>query len=148
MKETIITAGPSLQHAIDLLKESSLPYDDIDPSKSRIIGYHNDEGTLVATGGLEFYGPYALLRSIAVHEAYRGKLYGQQIVKTLIDHAKTRSIKQVYLLTETAHKYFLKLGFKDVTRENVPVEIKQSTEFVSVCPVSAACMVYNLSSSD
>jgi amino-acid N-acetyltransferase len=69
-------------------------------------------------------------------------------VKTLIDHAKTRSIKQVYLLTETAHKYFLKFGFKDITRENVPAEIKQSTEFVSVCPVSAACMVYHLHSTE
>jgi amino-acid N-acetyltransferase len=148
MRETIITAGPSLQHAIDLLKENSLPYNDIDPSKSWIIGYHNDDGTLVATGGLEFHGPYALLRSVAVHPAYRGKLYGQQIVKTLIDHANSRSIKQVYLLTETAHKYFLKLGFKDITRENVPTEIKQSTEFVSVCPVSAACMVCNLHFTD
>jgi amino-acid N-acetyltransferase len=99
-------------------------------------------GKIIGSGGLEFYSMYALLRSVAVDQSERGKAYGKNIIRDLLDRAKSNSAKEVYLLTETAHDFFVKRGFADVPRENVPAEVKTSTEFSSVCPVSAACMVY------
>ena len=125
-----------------LLKRSKLPYQDINLENALFVTYCDKGGNIIGSGGLEFYSPYALLRSVAVDESERGKAFGKEIVNDLVERAKNRSVKEIYLLTETAHGFFLKRGFADVAREDVPVELKRSTEFTSVCPVSAACMVY------
>lgn len=127
-----------------LLNESKLPKEDINLHGSYFIGYFENQGHLIASGGLEFYGTSALLRSLAVDVNYRSQSLGQQVVSDLIEHAKEKSIGSIFLLTETAHDYFLKKGFKDIARELVPESLKKSSEFTSVCPVSAACMVYDL----
>jgi amino-acid N-acetyltransferase len=102
------------------------------------------DGEIIGTGGLEFFTDYALLRSVAVNSAQRGRGIGQGIVQELLLMAKLKPVIEVYLLTETAHDFFVKLGFSDVPRDAVPESIKESTEFSSVCPVSAACMVYKI----
>jgi amino-acid N-acetyltransferase len=43
-------------------------------------------------------------------------------------------------LTETADKYFNKKGYRAIAREQVPEQIKASSEFNHVCPVSAVVM--------
>lgn len=144
MKEQILTSGASLQHALDFLKENNLPYADIDTKKTTLIRYDADDGVFIGTGGLEFYGTNALLRSVAVPAALRGKRLGQMIVADLIERAKEKSVHHIYLLTETAHAYFLTLGFHDTSRDDVPAEVRQSSEFSHVCPTSAACMVYDV----
>lgn len=142
MEPRIVKEQQSLNDILSLLKNNKLPYEDIKLDNNLFISYRDENGKIIGSGGLEIYSSYALLRSVAVDQNERGKAYGKDIVKDLIDRAKRNSIKEVYLLTETAHDFFLKRGFKDVSRENVPAEVKASTEFSSVCPVSAACMVY------
>lgn len=144
MESRIADKPESLTAILDLLKINNLPYQDIKSDNSLFVSYHDQNGNVIGSGGLEFYSSYALLRSVAVDESQRGKSIGKEIVNDLLRRAKNNSIKEVYLLTETAHNFFLKKGFKDVQRENVPDEVKSSTEFKSVCPVSAACMVYRL----
>lgn len=132
----------SLGDVLTMLKENKLPYQDIKLDNNLFVSYHNDLGQLVGSGGLEFYSEFALLRSVAVGESQRGKTLGTEIVNDLLDRAKAKSVKEIFLLTETAHDFFLKRGFQDVSRETVPLEVRASSEFSSVCPVSAACMVY------
>ena len=126
-----------------LLQSANLPADDLDFKKHLLIGFY-DGIAPVATGGLEIYNQYALLRSLSVKFGVRGQSLGSTITEQLIDHAKAKSISAIYLLTETAHAFFLKRGFQDVAREEVPQEIKASTEFSNVCPTSAVCMVYKI----
>lgn len=142
MNAKVIDKQDSLHDVLELLKANKLPHQDIELNKSQIVSYHDGAGRLIGSGGLEFYSNYALLRSLAVDESERGKLLGTEIVNDLLTRAKDKSIHEVYLLTETAQAFFLKRGFADVPRESVPHSIKESTEFKSVCPVSAACMVY------
>ena len=142
MEARIINQNKSLKEILVLLKRNKLPYNDLKLNGNLFISYHDADGKVIGAGGLEFHHSYALLRSVAVDEGQRGKEFGKEIVKDLLDRAKNKSIKEIYLLTETAHGFFLKRGFVDVARENVPTEIKASSEFASVCPVSAACMVY------
>jgi amino-acid N-acetyltransferase len=132
----------SLNDVLALLKTNKLPYGDIQTKNNLFVSYHDDENNMIGSGGLEFYASYALLRSVAVDETQRGKSIGKAIVSDLLDRAKKESVKEIYLLTETAHDFFLNRGFKDVQREHVPDEVRASSEFASVCPVSAACMVY------
>jgi len=142
MNATLIEHENALAPVIELLKENKLPHQDLRLKDSLFIQYQDHNGKMIGTGGLEFYQPYALLRSVAVASSNRGKSHGKEIVADLLLRARSTYVKEVYLLTETAHDFFISRGFKDISREQVPAEIKVSSEFSSVCPVSAACMVY------
>lgn len=142
MEARIVSEPQYLDEALSLLKTCKLPYQDIKLDNNLFVSYHDKDEYLMGFGGLEFYTSYALLRSVAVNEAQRGKAIGTRIVNDLLDRAKTNSVKEVYLLTETAYDFFSKRGFVEIRRDDVPGEIKASSEFTSVCPVSAACMVY------
>ena len=144
MEGRLINEQSSLHDVLELLRICKLPYQDIQLKNNLFISYHNEDGKMIGSGGLEFYSSYALLRSVAVDETLRGKSIGKKIVEDLLLRARARTIREVYLLTETAHDYFTKRGFSDIARENVPNEVKASTEFSSVCPVSASVMVYRI----
>jgi amino-acid N-acetyltransferase len=141
MEAKVINNESSLNDLFNLLRINNLPYEDIKLENNHFVTFYRD-GNLIGSGGLEFYPPSALLRSLAVVENQRGKSIGKQIVQDLLERAKQRSIGEVYLLTETAHDFFTKRGFVDIPRDQAPEEIKISSEFKSVCPVSAACMVF------
>jgi len=134
----------SLENLLNFLKENKLPYKDICLGNNLFVGYYDEQGNLIGSGGLEFYDRFALLRSIAVSNSQRGISIGTSIVTDLLSRAKSKSVAEVYLLTETAHDYFLKFGFNDIDRTSVPAKVQKSTEFSSVCPSSAACMAVKL----
>lgn len=126
-----------------LLQSAKLPANDLDFSRHLLIGFY-DGVEPVATGGLEVYGDYALLRSLSVKMGIRGQSLGSSITDHLIAEATKRKLKAIYLLTETAHVFFLKKGFKDIERNNVPDEVRASSEFSTVCPTTAVCMYFDL----
>lgn len=128
-----------------LLRSSSLPADDLNFSKDLLVGYFED-GNMVGTGALEVYGDHALLRSLSVKLGTRGKALGTAITEHLIAEAKKRNLKGIYLLTETAHGFFLRKGFQDVQRDKVPDSLKASSEFSHVCGDSAVAMHLDISS--
>lgn len=123
-----------------LLRLNDLPYLDIRIEMSLFNIYHDDANSVVGVGGLEFYGDYALMRSVVVDANYRQLSYGSKIVNDLLEKAKARNVKDLFLLTETAREFFLKHGFRDLPRDKVPLEIQASSEFSTVCPLSAAVM--------
>lgn len=135
----IINDAGSFEDFRTLLKSSSLPADDLNFQHHLLIGFYH-ENEAVGTGGLEFYDDYALLRSLSVKVGIRGQAFGSSITDHLISEAKKKKLKAIYLLTETAHAFFLKKGFKDVAREAVPDVVKASSEFSKVCPTTAAVM--------
>lgn len=141
----IIQDTKSLDAFRSLLKSSKLPADDLDFANHLLIGFY-DGTEPVATGGLELYGPYALLRSLSVKMGIRGQSLGSSITDHLIAEARKKKIKAIYLLTETARVFFMKKGFKDIDRNTVPDEVKASSEFSTVCPTTATCMYLDLNS--
>ena len=141
----LIQDASELKKLKHFLQANNLPHADLKSEGNVFIAYYNAEGNMIASGGLELYGASALLRSVAVGEHYRGKELGKQMVDDLMVKARDLKIDFIFLLTETARSFFLKRGFSDISRENVPVEIRSSSEFSFVCPVSAACMSYRLS---
>jgi amino-acid N-acetyltransferase len=131
-----------LQALRSFLERNKLPYKDIVSQDNLFLLYYDSAGDVLGSGGLEIYGDAALLRSVAVRESERGKQVGKQIVKDVLKRALEQKIQSIFLLTETAHDFFLKEGFSDISRDEVPANIKASTEFSFVCPASAKCMVY------
>ena len=127
-----------------LLKASSLPADDLNYERDLLVGYYEGD-SLVGTGALEIHGNYALLRSLSVKLGIRGKSVGTTITEYLLTEAKKKKLKAIYLLTETARGFFLKKGFTEVKRDEVPAEVKASSEFSYVCPTTAVVMVLPIS---
>jgi amino-acid N-acetyltransferase len=140
-----VTDSLKLQELKSFLELNKLPFTDLTLKGNVFWIYRDPQGNMVGSGGLEMYGDVALLRSVAVGQAERSKNLGSQIVHDLLRHAKESGIKSVFLLTETAHHFFLKKGFTDLSRDEVPSALKESSEFSFVCPASAKCMVYHLS---
>lgn len=139
----LIKDAESFETFRSLLQGSGLPADDLDFERDLLVGYYEGD-ELVGTGALEVYGPYALLRSLSVKMGIRGKAVGTTLTQYLLDEARKKNLKGVYLLTDTARGFFQKKGFKDMARDAVPAEVKQSAEFSKRCPESAAVMCLEL----
>jgi len=135
-----VNSPEQLQELKEFLKSCNLPYEDVDLDGNLFILYRNNFGTLVGSGGLEFHGNYCLLRSVAVAPEFRKLGHGETIAIDLITRARDKGVQGIYLLTETAEKFFDKLGFEKQQREKAPNEITTSSEFSTVCPVSAVLM--------
>jgi amino-acid N-acetyltransferase len=103
---------------------------------------------LVGVAGVEIYGHFGLLRSVAVAPSWRGRGVGDMLARNRIDWARARRLDALYLLTTTAAGYFPKLGFTSVPRSEVPAELRASTEFAAACPASAAVLLLPLTSTE
>ena len=124
---------------IELLKTEKLPVDDLPGNLNHFFVAIIDD-VVVGAIGLEHYPPLALLRSMVVQKDYRNQKIAASLVETLERHAGNLNIDSIYLLTETASSWFDRKNYQRVERTEVPNEIKQSSEFSSICPVSAIVM--------
>jgi amino-acid N-acetyltransferase len=123
-----------------ILSESGLPNEDITSHLEHFImaKVGND---LIGVAGLEPIGELGLVRSLTVAPSHRGKGLGKLLYEKIVSYAHLQGIKELYLLTTTEEGFFKNLGFKNVKRENIPAQIKETTEFKYLCPSNAICMV-------
>src|SRR5664279_3217585 len=120
---------------INLLQSQKLPSEDVPLLLNDFyIALEADE--LRGVIGMERYGHYGLLRSMAVHPGYRNKHIAETLVKRLEEKAASSGISLMFLLTETAANYFERKGYDTITRDDVPDDVMGSTEFSYICPVS------------
>jgi len=115
-----------------------LPTEDIQ-SHTYLYLYWNGENP-IGTGGLEYYGNAALLRSVSVIDSEKGKGHGKAITQQLEQIARENGARELYLLTTTAPAFFANLGYAVVERSEVPIAVQASSEFSSVCPSTAIVM--------
>jgi N-acetylglutamate synthase-like GNAT family acetyltransferase len=128
-----------------LLRETDLPPDDIEHHLDAFLVVRSPEaatgsGILLGSVGLEIHGKSALLRSLAVHPDFQRNGLGKRLVSGITQTARERGITRLYLLTDTAEDFFKRLGFKFVSRDEVPEEVKQSIEFTTLCTESPSLM--------
>jgi len=126
-----------------LLQNCELPFEDCNEHLDSFFGI-NSGGKLLAIGALQILGSVALLRSIAVLPEHRGKGLASLITQYLLDLARSNGIVELYLLTETAESFFARFEFRIVDRDTLPVEIKSTRQFASLCPLSAQAMRLHL----
>ena len=89
---------------------------------------------IIAAGGLEVHGVFGLLRSVVVIPEYQRHGFARSLCDTIINQASQLNLSAVYLLTETAERYFTKLDFAIVPRENAPIDIRNTQEFKETVP--------------
>jgi N-acetylglutamate synthase-like GNAT family acetyltransferase/thioredoxin reductase len=96
---------------------------------------------VVGCAGAEPRGDVALLRSVAVAPGLHRQGIGREMVALVLQEARRRNFKAVYLLTTTARDYFQRRGFVPADRESAPRALQQSAEFQGACPAGADLMV-------
>jgi amino-acid N-acetyltransferase len=134
-------AQPSdLPAARALIASCGLPLDGLDDQFGEGYGVALRETTLIGIAGVERYGRYGLLRSVAVEESQRGSRVGTALVEDRVRWCRRTRVGSLFLLTTTADQFFAGRGFEVIARESVPAEIRASKEFASACPASAVVM--------
>lgn len=128
---------------LSLLESSALPLDGVEAHLADFLVAEAD-GAVAGVAGLERYGDAALLRSVAVAPSSRGTGLGGLLTTTALESAAMGGARSIWLLTTTAEDYFPRYGFKRAARESVPVAVRESVEFTTACPATAAVMVLEL----
>ena len=127
-----------------LLAEVDLPIAGVAPGVDAFVVAESEPAAtsrpIVGVGGLELCGSVALLRSVAVDPACRDSGIGTRLCDRLKAAAAARGVRGIYLLTETAERFFARRGYVRIDRANAPPEIAATAEFSEVCPETAVLM--------
>lgn len=126
-----------------LLSANHLPTSDLQNGNVRLFGFWADD-RLCGVVGLEMHGHVALLRSLVVPAAERGKGLGAALVSHAELVAAQQGVGTIYLLTTTAAAFFERYGYGHVARESAPVAIAGTHQFSELCPSSSAFMAKSL----
>jgi amino-acid N-acetyltransferase len=135
-----------LSEILALLKSSALPVAGIERHVATTLVARNS-GRLVGCAAVEIYGSAGLLRSVAVANDQRGAGLGKRLTETALDLARRQGVRDIYLLTTTAEKFFPRFGFVPIPRDQLEPALAQSEELSGACPASALAMRANLSTS-
>jgi N-acetylglutamate synthase-like GNAT family acetyltransferase len=83
----------------------------------------------------------ALLRSLVVADGHVRQGLGRKLVAAAEEQAKKLELRAIYLLTTSAQAYFDVIGFRSVSREGAPPEIRQCSQFSALYPSTSVLMV-------
>lgn len=141
MIDTIVRRATAVDAAaiLALLERSGLPTEGFEEHIATAI-VACCGGAVVGSAALEVYDGGALLRSVAVDSEQQRHGLGERLTREALQHARAGGVSSVYLLTTTARPFFARLGFDVIERHEVPESVRQSVEFMSVCPATATVM--------
>ena len=122
-----------------LLTAAGLPTADLANAPLRLWGIRR-HGALQAVVGIESHGSEALLRSLVVANAWRGRGLGLELLRHAETHALAAGQRQLHLLTTDAADYFHRQGYRQVDRSEVPAAIATTAQFAGLCPASSMLM--------
>ena len=129
------------QEIIFLLKACDLITEDFSPVNiPDFFVIRNQCKSLIATIGLETFSNIGLLRSLAVEMNYRNQGIATILINETEKLASEKNLESLFLLTLSASSYFIKRSYTIVLREIAPVWIKQSKQFLELCPETSVIM--------
>jgi amino-acid N-acetyltransferase len=136
-----IGSQPARPVAVALLAAASLPVADLTDAHMEHFFYCGPGHAPTGLVGLEFCGADALLRSLVVAPAQRGKGLGVALVRHAESRARSHGARAIYLLTTTAQTFFERQGYLAAERATAPPAIRATREFADICPASSAFLV-------
>lgn len=127
-----------------LLDEAGLPVADLGPDRLEhfLIAERPgaDQCETLGIIGLEQFDQVGLLRSLVVGESDRKSGLGKRLVSALEANACYAGVKDLWLLTIDAERFFEGLGYKMMSRNSAPDSIRETEEFSGLCPDGAYLM--------
>ena len=121
-----------------MLEDAGLPTEDL--AREHLAFVVEDEGRVVAAVGFQGFGHAGLLRSLVVEDGTRFRGLGRQLVAALEARATERGVREIWLLTMGADRYFMGQGYEVRDRGEVPPAIRGTAEFTELCPDNATPM--------
>jgi GNAT superfamily N-acetyltransferase len=121
------------------LERAELPTTDLFDEDARYFAL-GDRGF----GGLVRLGDIVLLRPIVVPHGRRNRGTGKAVLDGLLTEAKSLGAREAWLLTTTAESFFARHAFVRAARGEAPAAIRDTSQFQSLCPESAALMRFRL----
>lgn len=132
------------QNVRRLLDQAGLPVSDLGPDllENFLIAERSntDQSETLGTIGLQQFDQVGLLRSLVVNENIRKSGLGRRLVSALEVNACRAGIKELWLLTIDAERFFECLGYKMMSRDGAPDSIRETDEFRGLCPDGAFLM--------
>ncbi len=129
------------REVLKLLSEAELPTEDLTTEKlQNFLVARRQDGTVIGAVGIEIKQDAGLTRSLVVHPDHRKGGLGKLLANAIESFAQEKGVKTLYLLTTTAEKFFLGLGYQVTLRETVPKTIADTEEFEGICPSSSVCL--------
>ena len=127
-----------------LLDQAGLPVADLGPEQLEdflvaerfLIGQAETLGII----GLQRFNQVGLLRSLVVSQEDRKSGLGKRLVSAIEANACCRGVKDLWLLTIDAERFFESVGYKMMSRESAPDSIRNTEEFSGLCPDGAYLM--------
>ena len=128
-----------LASASDLLQSAGLPLAGVN---EHFDGFwtHAADNRLAGVAGSERYGARWLLRSLAVDPSFRGQGMGSALLAAVVAEARQLGAREIFLLTNDAHDFFVAHGFSTIQRAALPGALQVSEELRGACPDSATLM--------
>ncbi len=138
-------AGPAELAALRAeLQRAELPPIESSDSDCRFFKFVDQDSRVLAYAGLQGEGADVLLRSVLVVPEFRRTGVGGALVAAVSAAAAAQGTRRLWLLTTTAAAFFSAMGFEKVDRTRAPPAIAATSEFATVCPASAVCLVRTL----
>ena len=132
------------QSVLRLLDQAGLPVADLGPEQLEdfLIAERFLTGRAETLGiiGLQRFNQVGLLRSLVVSQEDRKSGLGKRLVSAIEANACCRGVKDLWLLTIDAERFFESLGYKMMSRDSAPDSIRNSEEFSGLCPDGAYLM--------
>lgn len=122
-----------------LLADAGLPLDGAREAFSRGVVAREGEH-IVGAAAVESYGSIGLLRSVVVRPDRRGTGLGAALVDAAEALARAAGIAELYLLTDSAERFFGHRGYVARPRVDAPAPIADSVEFRVACADTAVLM--------
>lgn len=141
MQPVTPAAASDLPAIVDLLAANGLPTADVQAGSAPAFWVARHDGRVIGVIGLERFGKVGLLRSLAVSPEHRRTGLGVALSRALETHAMRSGMTSLVLLTETAAEFFERLHYRVIARGDAPAAVRESTEFRTLCPDSAVCMI-------
>ena len=141
--EIRVAQASDFDAVVRLLQLAELVTDDLDDNLNNFVVGIKDQ-QVCGAGGLEVLGMIALLRSVVVAEQMRGEKSGSKIVTALLHMAAQLGLHQLFLLTNSAERFFNQYGFVIIDRNAAPPAITNTAQFSDLCPDTAQLMSLRL----
>lgn len=139
-REAILDDLETIRGLLDICKLPSV--DCAEHLNNFVLVEKNDK--VVGVGSLEVYDNVGLVRSVAVLPNSRNSGVGKMIYELIEKKAIDLGVRVLYLLTESADKYFSNLGFSVKNRNEAPLSIMKTKQFKDLCPSTAKVMYREL----
>ncbi|HVL32113.1 MAG TPA: HAD-IIA family hydrolase [Actinomycetota bacterium] len=132
-------AGPDLPLIASMLHQGGLIAGAARERIGRTVVAESDRKP-IATASWEPFGDKALLRSVAVSDEHRRSGTGTLVVASMLRKILESGIRDVYLVTETAERFFTACGFRTIDRGELPEEIERHPQVARECSITAPTM--------